>query len=177
VADSPENPPKPDGRILKLFGGLLDGLGIVLKLIGAIVVIGGLAAFLFVRGTSWRGPTTFLMNRSRARDLATVCEKHAKEHGGNFPTSLMSVDPPIQEFSSDWQYRDPDSKRLYDWLYFPGATTADGAKRLILASPTASTNKDQNKSERIVAFADAHAEVWPESQYQDFLKQVARDAK
>jgi hypothetical protein len=163
VADSPENPQKPDWGILKL--------------LGAIVLVGGFVALLLFSSGLRHGSIASLRNRGRAGVVALACQKHAKEHGGKFPPSLMAVGPLMEESSDKWQYCDPGSKRLYDWLYFPGATTADGAKRLILASPTASTNKDQSKSERIVAFADAHAEVWPESQYQDFLKHVATDAK
>jgi len=102
---------------------------------------------------------------------------HAKEHRGRFPSSLTTIVPPIEETIPHSQYYDYDSKRPYDWLYFPGATTADGAQRLILASPTASTQESKSATSRIVAFADAHAEFWRESQYQEYLKHLSEEPK
>jgi len=66
-----------------------------------------------------------------------------------------------------------DSSRPYDWLYFPGATFGDGAKRIILASPTASTRSEKDRRERIAVFADGHDAIWPESKFQQYLKQLS----
>jgi hypothetical protein len=112
------------------------------------------------------GATPFSRNIARARDVASVCQTYAKEHGGKFPSSLTAIVPPIEEtIGGRWQYFDYASGRPYDWLYFPGATTADGEKRVVVASTTAATKGSAATSERIVAFADGHAEWWPESSF------------
>jgi hypothetical protein len=150
----------------------------VLKILGVVLLILGLPAVLLTLQPPMHGPTKHLKNYMRARDIAMICRIHAGEHGGNFPSSLAALDPPIeQQVSARWQYFDYDSDRPYDWLYFPGAKTADGEKRVVVASPTASTKRAAATSERIVAFADGHAEWWPESDFQAFLRQLAVEQK
>jgi len=148
----------------------------VLKYLGILIIIMGGALLMWQLPTPSRASRpAMLKNFIRAKDIAYVCQDYANQHGGKYPSSLEGLDPPLETSVPHWQYYDPDSERPYDWVYFGGMKAEDNAKRVILASPTASTNKDRTKLDRIVAFADAHAELWPESQYQQFLKHLATE--
>lgn len=151
-------------------------LGRVL-IMGGMILLGVLLLGVFVPTCAHFGPNAFGGNVGRAKDVVALCQIYAGEHGGKFPPLLEAIDPPLDESRPHWQYSDPDSKRPYDWLYFPGATTADGAQRLILASPTAFTQRSKGATVRIVVFADRHSETWPEPQFQEYLKHFAAEPR
>jgi len=141
-----------------------------IKLVTAMFLLGVLVLVVFSVRVPHSGLSRFGKNFEAASSVATLCGNYATDHGGKFPPSLAALDPPLD---LRYQYRDFDSSRPYDWLYFPGATFGDGAKRIILASPTASTRSEKDRRERIAVFADGHDAIWPESKFQQYLKQLS----
>jgi hypothetical protein len=69
----------------------------ILKICAVVFLCGLVLVAIAVPTTFRSGPPRFGSNLKRARDVATLCDAHAKEHGGSYPKSLYDVDPHLDD--------------------------------------------------------------------------------
>ncbi len=116
--------------------------------------------------SSYQDPEVWNLNN--ALQLAIVFEAFAEENSGCYPPSIDAVVPGMcsaEEMARIRYYRDGKSKRMYDYLYFPGLAVTSDSNLPLIAAPGPVDGK------RIVVRVDGKQGRFPEQLYQEMKNQ------
>ncbi len=125
---------------------------------------------------------TAVQNLSYARVVFTAVLRYAEDHGGHRPVALLELEPRYlaEGTLAKLGYKDPSSRRAYDWLYYPGFVDQLPTGWIVLASPTAQTEKEPTRLKRLVVRYSGEALIIKEADYQrelhEQIKVLARAA-
>lgn len=117
-------------------------------------------------GAQLKSPLTIQL--SHLKQLSYLLKADAQRHDGRYPDSYPPVLPPGDPDQLG-KFRDPVTRTISDWLYFPGHTVRDGNGTIFMASP--STVAGERNHQRVVLYCDGSAAVIRENAYQE---QIAR---
>ena len=136
---------------------MLTGIKVIIGLVAAAVL---LSFCVPMRQTAaYKAPINVSMQR--AIGLGKAIRFWSLDNDGNSPPSLRDpgfveqLGKPIEELL----YRDPETDRLMDWLYFPRRMDA-GAGEILIASPISSNGA------RIVVFVDMSGAVMKNEEFE-----------
>ena len=119
------------------------------------------AAFLVQIAISIYGrpssPAFLTRSRAEGRSIFPALKMYAADHAGRYPRTLSELVP--NYISHRIAYRDPVSRRSYDWMYIQGLNETSPANWIVLASPTDQPDEDPNKLIRIVVRNVGDAEI------------------
>jgi len=119
-------------------------------------------------GAQPKSPLTIQL--SHLKQLSYLLMADAQEHDGRYPDSYPPV-LPAGDPDQLGEFRDPATRIVSDWLYFPGHTIHDGNGTLFMASPpTVAGERDRL---RVVLYCDGSAAVIREKAYQEKLARQA----
>jgi hypothetical protein len=59
---------------------------------------------------------------------------YADDHEGKLPARLFDLSPTYLQ-GDQWQFRDPDTRKMSEWIYYPGHTMHDPPDTILAASP------------------------------------------
>jgi len=122
------------------------------KIIGLTLLI-LISVYAFLPTISGPGVSSELSrNMKSAKDILTVSRIYAESHQGKFPETVIDASAQI------WGHANPDkskyyeirTKRLEDWLYYPGAELDSPGTRIVLAAPRELPSKNGSERRRIV---------------------------
>jgi len=150
------------------------GFIVALVLIGIVVILAAWpSSHPGVAG--WR-----VRSMSNLRQIGLALVAHAEANNGRLPPTLLHLSPDVIDTTAlpKLGFRDPDSKRDYDWLYLPRPSiTSLPPEAILAASPTAIPRKN-GPPERMVLHRDGSVTHMPDSEFQSVInKQLKGDAK
>jgi hypothetical protein len=119
-------------------------------------------------GVQPKGPLSIQM--SRLKQLFYLLEADAGQHDGHYPDSYPPV-LPTGDPDQLGKFRDPMTRTVSDWLYFPGHAIQDGNSAVLMASPP--TVVGERDRQRVVLYCDGTTAIIREKAYQE---QFARQA-
>jgi hypothetical protein len=114
---------------------------------------------------------------SNLRQIGLALLAHAEANGGRLPPTLQQLSPDVIDITAlrKLGFRDPDSKRDYDWLYLPRQSIRSLPPEAILASsPTAVPHKN-GTTERIVLHRDGSVTLMSDSDFQRVIENELKD--
>ncbi len=140
----------------------------VLVLVG--VILGGL--LLLISGQRSSSLSPGMWNLLVLKHHFPALKMYASEHGGRYPFALGELEPDYLPpgASQTEAYRDPDSKRRYDWLYIPGLGETSPADWIVMASPSGQSANRADQAQRIILRNDGSVRFVDEAAYQRELK-------
>lgn len=115
---------------------------------------------------------------SNLRQIGAALLAHSEANDGRLPLTLQQLSPDIIDIAAlpRLGFRDPDSKRDYDWLYLPRQSIRSLPPEAILAaSPTAVPHKN-GTMERIVLHRDGSITLMADSEFQRTIANELKDA-
>ena len=145
------------------------------------VVLAAVVAALLVRAPWKNQEASALAGEDRVASelnhlamLGHALRYHADEHDGHYPATVGDIEwrqtkPGLEANGLPAvasRFHHPETRRVMDWLYYPGRTTSDPAETVLVASPVAF---GANKDRRMVTRVGNVTEVVAES---DFQRQV-----
>ena len=142
------------------------------KIIGLTLLI-LISVYAFLPTISGPGVSFELSrNMKSAKDILTVSRIYAESHQGKFPETVIDASAQI------WGHANPDkskyyeirTKRLENWLYYPGAELDSPGTRIVLAAPRELPSQNGSERRRIVGYADGHVDLVKEDEFQHAIR-------
>lgn len=157
---------------IRLSGGALGGgnaatCGLVLGYITTVlsVFVLALAALATPQILRALDRATMAENVSNARQVKMVLDMYAMDEDGKYPPALIDlVTTGNVDSLEPIKYRDRQSKKRLDWIYFPGQENISDVSNIILASPM--TVRLRGGEGRIVVYIDGSSKPIPEAEFQ-----------
>jgi hypothetical protein len=113
---------------------------------------------------------------SNLRQIGLALVAHAEANNGRLPPTLLQLSPDVIDITAlpNLGFRDPDSKRDYDWLYLPRPSITPLPPDAILAASPTAIPRGNGPPERIVLHRDGSVTHMADS---EFRSVIARELK
>jgi hypothetical protein len=146
--------------------------------IAALVFIGVLVVFAAWSGAHVGVMASQIRSMSNLRQIGMALLGQAEANQGKLPPLLSQLSPKFVAPSALplLGFRDPDSKRLYDWLYYPRTDLTNLPPETILAASPTAVPRGNHPPQRIVLHRDGSVAFIPDTEFLELISKQQKGA-